>query len=122
MEIGQTHIEKRKHSGWNAKTYYDFDGDRKLSLRTSKAERGGISTFASVALHKDGFTTFAIFQDYGKTVLRSGAKATEKAITTLHAEAQAMLPQIIADAKAHYVTKGGYWPREVATVRPEAAV
>jgi hypothetical protein len=109
METGQTYIEKRKHSGWNAKTYYDFDGDRKLSLRTSKHEHGGIITFASVALHRDGFTTFALFQDYGKTVLRSGAKATEKAIATLHAEAQAMLPQIIADAKAHYEAKGGYF-------------
>jgi hypothetical protein len=122
METGWTTIEKHSRSGWHAGTYYDFDGDRKLSLHTRKDARGGISTFASVALHKDGFTTHALFQDYGKTVLQSGNKATEKAVTTLHAEAQALLPSIIADAKAHYAAKGGYWPREVATVRPEAAV
>jgi len=110
MEIGQTFIQKKPRTGWNAETYYDFDGDRKLSLHTSRAERVGISTFASVALHKEGFTTFVIFQDYGKTVLRSGARATEKAIATLHAEAQALLPHIIADAKVHYAEKGGYWP------------
>jgi hypothetical protein len=108
METGQTYIQKKPRSGWNAQTYYDFDGDRKLSLHTSKAASGGISTFASVALHKDGFTTFALFYDYGKTVLRSGAKATEKAVAALHAEAQALLPQVIADAKAHYEAKGGY--------------
>lgn len=108
METGQTYIQKKPRSGWNAQTYYDFDGDRKLCLHTSKCEQGGISTFATVALHKDGFTTFALFYDYGKTVLRSGVKATEKGVTTLHAEAQAMLPQVIADAKAHYAAKGGY--------------
>jgi hypothetical protein len=122
MESGQTYIEKRKHSGWNAKTYYDFDGDRKLSLHTSKRERGGISTFASVALHKDGFTTFALFYDYGKTVLRSGAKATEKAVAALHAEAQALLPQVIADAKAHYEAKGGYFGKEAADPAEQAVV
>lgn len=103
-QIGETFIQKKARVGWDAKSYFEFDGTAwQLCLHTSKRERGGLSTFATVALHKDGFTRYALFRDYGKTVAEADGKCTDKAVTALHQQAVAMVDEIIADARAHYI-------------------
>ena len=86
-------------------------GETVLTLTTSKRGRGGLSTFASVAFHAEsGFTTHAMgmgtgLGDYGRTILQSGDRCTEKAVTRLHAEALARVPAVLEAVRAHYAAQ-----------------
>lgn len=70
-----------------------------LTLETSKAYRGGVESDAKVMWHGTGFRVHAFGLggggDFSKTLARNTtAKATQKAIDTLHA--QTFTPETIA--------------------------
>lgn len=105
--------------GWKATTNIDLpdviahggrDGGREgksvLTISTSKS-RDGISTTASVGWCGDGFMTHAMglgtgCGDYYRTILKSGARCTEKAVKTMHEEALQQQDALIAEATAFY--------------------
>lgn len=101
-----TRIYKSAVNGWTASTRYDMPelGERKfLELSTLKLSQG-LKTTASVStMHVDnsGFTT-VIFQDFYATVNNSKARATAKAVETLHDEAKANIEAIKTAARKHY--------------------
>lgn len=101
-----TKIYKSPVNGWTAVTRYDMPeiGEHKiLELSTLKLSQG-LKTTASVStMHKDGsgFTT-VIFQDFYATVNTSKARATAKAVETLHDEAKQNLETIKNAALRHY--------------------
>lgn len=91
---------------WQAESRFAMQDNQMLSLTTSKRSDGKISTIASVAKRENGFLTFALYQDYWKTINISEAKATEKAVSSLHAQALADLETIKADVLGFYEAKG----------------
>ena len=86
-------------------------GERILKLSTYKHSRGGIWSFASVAIRENrGDGSFSkstmLFQDYSKTVQHiAAARVTEKAIKQAHETARKSFPAIIEEARAQYAAK-----------------
>ena len=107
--MSTTKIYKSAVNGWTATTRYDMPeiGERKfLELSTLKLSQG-LKTTASVhTQHEDGsgYTTI-IFQDFYATVNTSKARATAKAVETLHDEAKQNL-QVIKEAALKHYNKG----------------
>lgn len=106
MQNNLTKIYKSAVNGWTAVTRYDMPelGERKfLELSTLKLSQG-LKTTANVStMHQDGsgFTT-VIFQDFYATVNTIKARATAKAVETLHDEAKANIEAIKTAARKHY--------------------
>lgn len=102
-QIGET-LTRKGRNGWESRTEFEFDAakDQRLTVSTRKDGRGGISAFASVSVHKDGFMTHAVFRDYSKTMLRAPGRCTDKSIERLHAEALTLIGNFMADARTHY--------------------
>jgi len=94
-------MRKSKRTGWEAKTRLDFEGNQKMTVTTSK-DTGGVSTYASVSLHRDGFTTHAICGDYSKRILHAPNRATEKTIRQQHERALENIAAVLSDAREHY--------------------
>jgi hypothetical protein len=85
-------------------------GERILKLSTYKHSRGGIWSFASVAIRENregGYSeSTMLFQDYSKTVQHiAAARVTEKAIKQAHETALQSFPAIIEEARAQYAAK-----------------
>lgn len=104
----------KSHGGWEAKTRVSLgpvkdhageDAERVLSLRTAKAQRGGVYSFASVATVRGGVESFLLFGDFSKRLPPSDGPATEKRVRAVHATSLAELPQIIEEARAFYAKK-----------------
>lgn len=76
-----------------------------LTMTTSKSGRGGISSVAGVAEHKDGFITFDLLGDWRATLATSPARATEKALQALHEKALDSFADALVRATAHTVAK-----------------
>jgi hypothetical protein len=122
--MSYTTTMRKDRDGWRAETRITLPdvqahalthrpeekGETVLSLTTSKRTRG-LSTFASVAFHaENGFTTHAMgmgtgLGDYGRTILQSGDRCTEKAIARLHAEALNLVPTVLEAVRAHYAAQ-----------------
>ena len=101
-----TKIYKSAVNGWTAVTRYNMPeiGERKfLELSTLKLSQG-LKTTASVHTENadgSGYTTI-IFQDFYATVNTSKARATAKAVETLHNEAKENINSIKNAALVHY--------------------
>lgn len=98
-------IEKRK-DGWRAEDQFPFDGPRRLAVKTYKIN-GYLVTHAAVNSYYPGGYEHAYGLgaggDFGKYVFRiPGGRATEKTVAAQHAQALAMVPQLIEEARAHY--------------------
>lgn len=77
---------------------------RGLHIRTSKTT-GGVVT-SCTAQKKDGaFWCWELFGDYSKRTMHKGARATEKTIAALHAQALQTVPDMLPAIVAHYATK-----------------
>lgn len=109
-----TIYDKGPRNGWQATTYFpmgeakdhfDRPAERRLRINTSKSSRGGISTFASCVLEREGIISFAIGGDYSKTVASESVRCTEKAVREQHQRALALAEQILADARTFYQVK-----------------
>lgn len=103
--------------GWQARSDYQVpDRKERLRISTYKSQRGGLQTIASCYRRTaDGQgETFVMFQDYMETITADrAARCTEKPIKTLHAQAEAVVADIMARAVAHYAAldaKGGVAP------------
>jgi len=83
----------------------DEKGDRVLRLVTCKANRGGLFTYASVAIESEGWTTTAIFGDYNKVVAKSADRCTEAAVRRMHDAVLTQVDATVAEAKAFYAAK-----------------
>ena len=99
----ETKIRKGRN-GVEAQTYIDIPGSatRKLSIHTSKSSRKGISTFASVAEHKDGLMSFVMFQDFSKIVIDEPLRCTEANVRAQHTAVLNSVPDILQLVAAHY--------------------
>lgn len=114
----------KTRDGWKAKTYIvlpdvrayschsrpDEKGETKLTISTSKHSHSGLSSYASVAFHGEHFTTHAMGMgigcgDYGRTVLKSGDRCTERAVARLHAEALTLVDIVMIEVRAHYAAR-----------------
>lgn len=97
--------------GWKAETVVPLEGDeikkgeRILQLTTYKCTRG-LLTSASVAVKTDFGFTFAIYQDYHKSVTLSKSRCTEKNVEVQHQAAVNDLQFLIQEARAFYLNKG----------------
>jgi hypothetical protein len=98
-------IVRKGRDGWEAKSRFDFDGDYKLTIETSKSG-GRMVSLASVSLHRDGCMShsfaFGAGGDYSERLIVRDTRATEKSVAAQHNEALAMLENVRAAAKAHY--------------------
>jgi hypothetical protein len=113
----ETTYRKHERDGWQARTVADLgpakdtfghEGMRQLTVSTSKNTfRRELQASASVSLSMGDHTVHAMglgtgCGDYSRTILRSGAKCTEKNIRALHVEALMRWDAIMAEARAHY--------------------
>lgn len=111
--VYQTTIEKSAYSGWYAETLIPMgftihDGDAYLSISTSKAIRGGISTCATVyGINKEqGTRTTEIFGDFRKQLETIRAKmANEKRVSEAHVLALQSADALLVEALAFYKIK-----------------
>jgi len=95
---------RKGRNGAEATTYVDIPGSevRKLPIHTSKSSRKTVSTFASVAEHKDGFTSFVMFQDYSEIVADEAARCTAANVAAQHQRVLERVPEILAKVAQHY--------------------
>ena len=101
--IGETRVERDAYKKLSAETIIalpEAEG-RRLEISTSRGDRG-LVTRASVYHVKGGMRTFIIGGDFFKTIVHSGARGTEPAIRAQHSVAIRQIPQIVAEARAHY--------------------
>lgn len=101
--IGESFLQRDRDGKLSEKTIValpEVEG-RRLKLWTYKSNRG-LQTHASVHHCRGGMETHALFADFSKTVLHSGARGTETAIRAQHAEARRKIPELIAEIRAHY--------------------
>jgi hypothetical protein len=107
-------LTKRKDGGWKAEDVFPLDqrteeGERRLTVSTYKIDATIISR-ASVSLHRpDGVYTHRIGYgaggDFSRRIIAQPGRGTEKAVAAQHAQALAMVPQLLIEAKAHYAPK-----------------
>lgn len=114
MTTKETRVFKSQHNGITAETYTktQINGKAaKITIETSKSSypKGTVTTTVSVGwISADGLgvthhLSFVSGQgDYHKTIERTEARATEKAITTQHDRALARFDALIAEAVAYY--------------------
>jgi hypothetical protein len=126
MTRPETRIGKSTYDGLTAKSTAELtiDGKRaQLSIETSKTNypKGDITTTATIGwISADGRgVTHALglgrgfAGDFYVTVERTTARATEKAISTLHNKALDRYDDIVAQALAYYVAKAAAKASEV---------
>lgn len=99
----------KSHNGWEAQTDIDMKDDRILRLRTSKAPYGGGLRSHVQTYKKDGngFISFVLFQDFGKTIKTSTDRCTENNVTAQHAGVMTGIDAIVEQADAFYAQKCG---------------
>jgi len=110
----ETTIKKSAYNGWNAETLIPMgfsihEGDAYLSLNTSKASRGGISTCVTVyGINKaEHSRTNQIFGDFCKYLETIPAKmVNEKRVREAHNVALQSADAVMAEAMAFYAKKG----------------
>lgn len=94
----------KEKNGWVAEDQFEFNGPRRLCIRTYKGSRG-ITTFVSVnKYHEVGFEhCFGLSGggDFSASFAEPG-RGTEKAIGAQHARYVARKDEFLAQAKAHY--------------------
>lgn len=118
-----THVEVRMSRGWDNKgpltaTTKISIGEhrRELHIVTSKtAFRPGLSSDAKVVqISEDGyFASHAMNIGAGKgsgdfskkLFLIDGARATEKSILAMHTQANALIADLLVEARAHYASR-----------------
>lgn len=114
----KTTLEKSAYNGWNAETLIPMGqtiapslgfegGERTLSISTSKASRGGISTCATVYVAAPHSRTTEVYGDFRKYLNQTDAKmVNKKRIREAHATALQNAPTLLAEALAFYAKKG----------------
>jgi hypothetical protein len=126
MTRPSTRIFKRAYDGLTAKSTAELTIDGKLaqlSIETSKTNypKGEIITTATIGwISADGIGVVHALGlgrgyagDFYVTVERTTARATEKAISTLHNKALDRYDAIVAQALAYYVAKAAAKASEV---------
>lgn len=115
MNTPTTAVHKSIRGGWQAKTSYPLEGERRLTITTHKANRG-ITTYCQVAKHeRDGTMSFMLYRDFGKTILRdSAARCTEKTVRYQHAIALNQVEALLTEARTFYAREDA----EVAAALP----
>lgn len=103
-----TYTLTRKRNGLEAKTVIPMEGNRRLWITTSKGSRG-LWTSASVIHEKSGGIITHVFGgaegDFSESVRRDPkARATEKAIRTMHEDALRDADRIVVAATMHYAS------------------
>jgi hypothetical protein len=110
MDAPQVTVSRNRSGELRAVTVVKLEGRREIHISTSKHFRGGITCVASgFEVSECGtYTTHACALgggggDYYKTLASEpSARATEKAIRTVHATGLANLDAVVAEARAHY--------------------
>lgn len=107
----ETFISKDKRTGWRAETKIRLGVDEtdaanpvrwQLDITTRKGNSAGIVSHVTVGRVERGFVTHRLYTDYSRYVFKREGKCTEKAVSTQHDEALAMLETIVADVRDHY--------------------
>jgi len=90
------------HNYWSAETIVKFENNREMRISTHKTSSGQIVSSANVGINENGGWLWAPFSDFGKRLLVTKGKATEKYVTNQHNEAIKDLDTLIAQARAFY--------------------
>ena len=93
-------------NGWQVETCFPLPDGRELSFSTSKCHDGSLSTTASVSKRDGVFRTFAVYQDYMKTIRREKVRCTDKNVQAQHLDALKDKDIVMAEVKAQYYPEG----------------
>lgn len=104
--MAQTFISKQHNGNWAARTQFELEAPRWLTIRTTKDSRGRLSTWASVCTLKDGFETHVIYEDYSKVIkTTSPSRVTSKAVEAQHDEVLNTIEALKLDVANFYAAK-----------------
>lgn len=91
-------------NGWKAESFFKLDDRHSLHVTTSKRSNGQLATTATrVTDSEDGMSySFAVYQDFYKTLVTSATRVTEKAVKSQHEKALEGLDDLKKEVENFY--------------------
>lgn len=111
MATPTTYLRRKSYGdkSWTATTCEEFELNGRtaqLSVRTSKDDRGCLTTSASIGfVSQPGIVTTAIFSDFYRRIETTATRCTEKAVSEQQARAVATWDALKMDVFSFYAAK-----------------
>ena len=84
-----------------------IDMSRVLTIKTTKGLRGGIQSYAGVALEDGDSMIWTLGADFQMHIEKDpNVRCTEKTVKDMHNRVLGRVAEIVAKAKAHYAKEG----------------
>lgn len=107
-QLGRDSYKKCK-----AEAAFPLANGMQLQIVVRKALNGGVYASASAVKLDGNFTTHRMFYDFSKKLIQKQQMCNQKNVEQMMREALSMLPAILTEVEAHYITKKEWLQQEL---------